>query len=317
MDPFEVRMQCIDILRKLNASQQSISKLVTFAIKYFPPCGEDIWDCIVEETQKGSVNSRINILYFLDSLCEACLKVKSQSKSERSRVANANGLYVQFISRDLNRIVGWIVPEGRQGLPNVSSTKQILQNWRSKRYIEPQKIEEVLSSLDSRPQLASSAAQDSLTPSSTPAPPTAEEKALSRHEVNKRIEQDRERHKRLRERRWVQPTSYNASFVNSQLASFYPLTGSAPAPPPATPSTGTEESAGNLQHQEELPLDIEFENEWETTSDFNEDDEEAIKEEALLAFPDTWNDEGSIVTINVCVPWEVLYLLFNARRRSL
>jgi CTD kinase subunit gamma len=32
-------------------------------------------------------------------------------------------------------------------------------------------------------------------------------------------------------------------------------------------------------------LDIEFENEWETTSDWNEDDEEAIGEEALLAFP--------------------------------
>jgi CTD kinase subunit gamma len=37
--------------------------------------------------------------------------------------------------------------------------------------------------------------------------------------------------------------------------------------------------------QEELALDIEFENEWETTSDWNEDDDEAIGEEAELAFP--------------------------------
>jgi hypothetical protein len=37
--------------------------------------------------------------------------------------------------------------------------------------------------------------------------------------------------------------------------------------------------------QEELSMDIEFENEWETTSDWNEDDDEAIGEEAQLDFP--------------------------------
>lgn len=38
-------------------------------------------------------------------------------------------------------------------------------------------------------------------------------------------------------------------------------------------------------------MDIEFENEWETTSDWNEDDDEAIGEEAQLAFP---NDNGRL-----------------------
>ena len=55
-----------------------------------------------------------------------------------------------------------------------------------------------------------------------------------------------------------------------KLASFYSLT----------------EAIGG---QEELAMDIEFENEWETTSDWNEDDDEAIGEEAQLAFPD---DDG-------------------------
>lgn len=65
----------------------------------------------------------------------------------------------------------------------------------------------------------------------------------------------------------MQPTSHNpATFQPPQLATFYPLT---------EPGDG----------QEELALDIEFENEWETTSDWNEDDEEAIGEEAELAFP--------------------------------
>jgi CTD kinase subunit gamma len=204
--------------------------------------------------------------------------VKSHSQSERSRAANANGLYVHFISRDLNGIVESIVPEGKQGLPNLVSTKQvrtfhirpasllihsalqILENWRSKRYIDPQKIDDVLTSLDARPNLTSSTS----TPSKQNSAP---QQALPRPEVNKRIEQDRERHKRLRERRWVQPTSHNpATFQPPQLACFYPL-------------------ADAVEGQEELALDIEFENEWEATSDWNEDDDEAIGEEAELAFP--------------------------------
>ena len=136
---------------------------------------------------------------------------------------------------------------------------QILENWRSKRYIDPQKIDDLLSSLDARPKTSASESHASTSPSSR--------QTLSRNEVNKRIEQDRERHKRLRERRWVQPTLHNpASFQPPQLACFYPLT---------EPGEG----------QEELALDIEFENEWEATSDWNEDDEEAVGEEANLAFP--------------------------------
>jgi len=137
---------------------------------------------------------------------------------------------------------------------------QILENWRSKRYIDPQKIDDLLSSLDARPKTSVSESHASTSPSSS-------KQTLSRNEVNKRIEQDRERHKRLRERRWVQPTLHNpASFQPPHLACFYPLT---------EPGEG----------QEELALDIEFENEWEATSDWNEDDEEAVGEEANLAFP--------------------------------
>ena len=35
----------------------------------------------------------------------------------------------------------------------------------------------------------------------------------------------------------------------------------------------------------ELTLDIEFENDWETTSDWNEDDDDAANEENELCFP--------------------------------
>jgi CTD kinase subunit gamma len=78
------------------------------------------------------------------------------------------------------------------------------------------------------------------------------------------MEEDRERHKRLRERRWVQPISLGPNA--GQLASFLPL---------------TDGNDGGT----ELPIDIEFENEWETTSDWNEDDDDAVAEENELCFP--------------------------------
>jgi CTD kinase subunit gamma len=91
--------------------------------------------------------------------------------------------------------------------------------------------------------------------------------SLSRSDIFKRIEEDRERHKRLRERRWVQPFSRNpAPHIPPQLASFLPL---------------TDERDGD----EELAIDIEFENEWEATSDWNEDDDDAAAEENSLCFP--------------------------------
>jgi hypothetical protein len=51
-DAFEARMQFLQLLRKLNASQQSIHKVVGYAIKYGSKCGEDLWECILEECGK-------------------------------------------------------------------------------------------------------------------------------------------------------------------------------------------------------------------------------------------------------------------------
>jgi CTD kinase subunit gamma len=255
-------MQFLAHLRKLNATQQSIQKVVGFAVRYFPGCGEDLWDCIVEECSKGSLNSRINILYFLDSLCETCLLLKSHSTT-------ASGpQYVEFVSRDLHKVVDSVVPKGRTGLPNLTSTKQILDNWRSKRIIDPQKVDDVVTSLDGRCSRAdlehtnAGADTESTVPQqSSQRNPSHSGRSthLSRPEIQKRIEEDRERHKRLRERRWVQPISLKPmSYTNPQLLTLMP------------------------DIDEELPVDIEFDNEWETTSDWNEDDEDAAAEEVTL-----------------------------------
>ncbi|THH11231.1 hypothetical protein EW146_g8123 [Bondarzewia mesenterica] len=255
-------MQFLTLLRKLNASQQSIQKVVGYALKYYSRCGEDLWDCIVEECQKGSINNRINILYFLDSLCETSLLAKTRSISLGSEHAPNNSFYVDYVARDLSKIIEYVVPEGRQGLPNLMSTKQILENWRSKRVIDPQNIDAAMTFLSNRNAPTDSPPRSLPSPlASYPSDPTP---PLPRNEVVKRIEEDRERHKRLRERRWVQPVSHAPQIP--QLASFMPL---------------TDDGDG----EEELTIDIEFENEWEATSDWNEDDDDAVGEENELCFP--------------------------------
>ncbi|KAJ3491452.1 hypothetical protein NLI96_g716 [Meripilus lineatus] len=239
----------------MSASQQSIQKVVAYALKYFSRCGEDLWDCIVEACQKGSINTRINILYFLDTLCESSLLAKAQAVTAGSEGNPDCSYYVDYVSRDLATIVEAVVPEGRQGLPNLMSTRQILESWRTKRVIEPHKVDEALSALERRREAAFE--QPSTSHDST---------YLPREEVFKRIEADRERHKRLRERRWVQPVSHNPNTSQlPPLASFMPLT-------------------SDQDGQEELTLDIEFENDWETTSSLNEDDDDAFIEENGYCF---------------------------------
>ena len=147
---------------------------------------------------------------------------------------------------------------------------QVLESWRTKRVIDHQKLDDVLSTLDGR-RAGASLPSSASAASGTPAALT-----LDPFEIKKRMEEDRERHKRLRERRWVQPISHNlyaAGAAMPPLASFLPLTDDA-------------DGAG------ELTLDIEFDNEWETTSDWNEDDDEAAQEENALCFPELVPDDG-------------------------
>jgi CTD kinase subunit gamma len=64
----------------------------------------------------------MNVFYFLDSLCESCLVAKSLPAQGGQ---HAGLFYVDLVSRDLAKIVDYVVPEGRPGLPNLMSTRQV------------------------------------------------------------------------------------------------------------------------------------------------------------------------------------------------
>lgn len=72
---------------------------------------------------------RINILYLLDNLCEASLTHQTQAPTttepSTSSVQNAPASYVQYVTRDLEKIVKMVVPEARGGMVNLMSTRQV------------------------------------------------------------------------------------------------------------------------------------------------------------------------------------------------
>lgn len=110
-------------------------------------------------------------------------------------------------------------------------------------------------------------------------------------------------HKLLRERRWVQRIDRFAP-LQPPLSTFLPsslprsiISKSIPPTPsdaidPSNPSQSTSMEVASTamdtekgQETPQLAIDIEFENAWETTSDYNEDDVDAIAEEYSLCFP--------------------------------
>ncbi|KAK6909841.1 hypothetical protein I204_04756 [Kwoniella mangroviensis CBS 8886] len=276
-DPFEARMQFLQLLRKLNASQPSIQKVVGYAIKYGSRCSEDLWECIVEQCGKGSLNTRINILYFLDTLLEASLPL-----------GPVDAPYPQLVTQNLQDIVGKVVPDGRDGVLNLRSAKQILESWRLRRVIDHDVVEEALKFLEGRTHSDDSSNKRS------------HEQAFSKNEILRRMEEDRERHKRLRERIWILPIpplhpqpsqlptklksspSTTSPFTPASPSNSKPSNASTPnqgkmAPPPV-PVADKEKSQEGEGGGLETALEVEFEQAWEGVSDVDEEELQRMKE---------------------------------------
>ncbi|GAA94921.1 uncharacterized protein L969DRAFT_105119 [Mixia osmundae IAM 14324] len=252
MDAFEIRMQFVSVIRRLNSSQQSIQKVVAFAIKHAPRSSDDIWDCLVEECEKSSINARINIFFAIDSLLDAALNSGITS-------------YLESTKRDLGKLVGLVVPREREGILNLMSAKQILKVWKTKRMIAPEIVEPVERALDSRNARASASQGEA-----------AAFHKFSHNDVLRRIEDDRERHKRLREKIWVLPLPRQIEPLR-RLASALPTAQALPVSPtspaqPATPGPAPPKMVNSSGQSAALAIDIELDQLWDQLEPLGEED---------------------------------------------
>ncbi|CCH45390.1 CTD kinase subunit gamma [Wickerhamomyces ciferrii] len=118
MDPFEARLQFIQILETLNPSSMAMSKGVSFALKN-QELHEDFHSCILEVLDRIDLNSRINVLYFIESLASSVINNPVKS-------TNGNGPYINNLKNDFPIIIKKVVPN--QNLINLKSTSDILTN---------------------------------------------------------------------------------------------------------------------------------------------------------------------------------------------
>ncbi|KAJ9058748.1 hypothetical protein DSO57_1009086 [Entomophthora muscae] len=244
MDPFEVRVRFTEHLKHLGASRDSILKVAAYALEHFHQC-DDLFNCILEQMNQANLRDRLNLLYLFDALCNISIQtaismrrkpsVESDPKSDRnvldikpskkikltdidvkedkqsehkeldgakknefdaSKVSSpdpffSSNPYIALVEANLANIIDNVVPKGPNGTVNLSGTRKVLSSWRNKNIIPADLIHQMEDTLKGR-QVEN-----------------VHEPAFSRNEIFRRIEEDRERHKRMKEENWIQSSDPN------------------------------------------------------------------------------------------------------------
>jgi CTD kinase subunit gamma len=166
------------------------------------------------------MNNRANIMYFLEHLCDMAARESHHD-------------YVRMMQRDVLRIVDAVAPEDGSGAANVKVVRKVLQGLQQKNHLLAQTVTEIEECLKERDTLPEHVGLSSpVQPDDTEmggmdganADMTVSQKVgkqpvaprLDKKQIEQRIEEDRERHKRLREHQWAIP-------ADEEDAEFYQL----------------------------------------------------------------------------------------------
>lgn len=247
-DPFEVRVRFTDQLRHLNASVTSSQKAANYALKY-KDMDEDLHSCILEQLEKSNMNIRANIMYFIEHFCDIAHREGHQD-------------YVRMMQRDILQVVDAVTPEDGSGAANIKVVRKVLHALHLKNFLSSETIQEIEECLQTRDNDSAHEALPLQPASNKPkhaslgnsiAPPR-----LDKKQIEQRIEEDRERHKRAREFIWAIPFSSTNISIN--------------------PGSQTQVSADG-EKGIVWDHDPEFEKLYDETSDLGEDDYDLFEEE--------------------------------------
>ncbi|GAM90302.1 hypothetical protein ANO11243_083450 [Dothideomycetidae sp. 11243] len=194
-DPFEVRMRFTSQLQHLNASITSAQKAAHYALKY-RDMDEDLHSCILEQLERNNLNSRANIMYFVEHLCDMAAREEYPE-------------FIRMVERDILKIIDLVAPEDGSGAANVKVVRKVLSGMREKAYLQPQtvsELEECIRDRDSGAERGSPMEVETLADKKaavTPGRTKTNGVRVDKKQIEQRIEEDRERHKRLRESIWA------------------------------------------------------------------------------------------------------------------
>ena len=214
-DPFEVRLRFTNLLSHLSASSTASLKCAHYALKY-RDMDEDLHSCILENLERNNINNRANIMYFLGVFCEMALKEGYRN-------------WVDMIARDMPRIVNAVAVSGA----NVKVVRRVTTDMGSKGALKDEvveRIEEKLKGIEEKatgrfledeqeaemidvpmdgaedaPEGIGRTESQSQSQKVTPRTNQGQKQhpKVDKRVIEQRIEEDRERNKRLRESVWA------------------------------------------------------------------------------------------------------------------
>jgi CTD kinase subunit gamma len=215
-DPFEVRLRFTYLLSHLTASTTSQLKAAQYALKH-SSLSEDLHSCILENLeqppQTQNMNNAANVMYFLEHHADVNLK------------EGGHAGYIEMVRRDIQRIVGAVARSGA----NVKVVRRVVTSLGERGVLEPTIVQQIEEGLKEReadmgrmlgereanegqvdPADPDTIAQpmDGVETNSTPREKKDAKSKTSladrdKRAIEQRIEEDRERNKRLREGVWA------------------------------------------------------------------------------------------------------------------
>lgn len=138
------------------------------------------------------MNTRANIMYFVEHFCEMATKEDHLN-------------YVRMIQRDILTIVDGVAPADGSGAANVKHVRRVLQGLQDKDILTNETVAEIGGALKDRETNQSNVLDNEPSDASgTPASSRASgAMRVDKRQIEQRIEEDRERNKRLRESMWA------------------------------------------------------------------------------------------------------------------
>ncbi|KAJ1949421.1 hypothetical protein FBU59_001152 [Linderina macrospora] len=174
IDPFEARLLFSNMLDNLTGAQPTIDRVSSFAVKN-SSVADNLMDCILEKLDKLSIAPRLNLLFVVDSILAA---------SGRSTTTEWHGL----VAKEVFAIVQAAIPENSSGDGNIQQARKIVNGWKRKGYFDKMLMDKIEKLFANRV-----------------GGNTATGSGMRHQEILKRIEEDRERHKRHKEDLWIRP----------------------------------------------------------------------------------------------------------------
>ncbi|KAJ2522381.1 hypothetical protein GGI11_001742, partial [Coemansia sp. RSA 2049] len=227
MDPFEARLLFGNMLDNLTGAQPTIDRVAGFAVKN-SSVADNLLDCMTEKLEKLAVPPRLNVLLVIDAILLAVSRrtrgtAAAEEEQQEEEEEDARRSWVDLIRKDLVRLVREVVPESPAGDGNVPQVRKVVSGWRRKGVFDKKVLASVDKLLANRAGGGATTEQNNNISSSNGNAGTAAESSggMKHQEILRRIEEDRERHKRHKEDAWIRPCNEPA---HSELEAYWETT---------------------------------------------------------------------------------------------